>query len=143
MPCAFCGKEPIERAHIKDEHVLIKAGLNKQAAEQGNIIPLCKVHHRDYFDYLRDGVDENREWQFEPRLIIDFVNKELVLYNYLLDFGDNETLINSIEIIPIGKYVQFHYKEEYVKWKNKRMNDRLSLYLMKKSPGLLKTLKGN
>ena len=79
LPCAFCGKEPIERAHIKDEHVLIKAGLNKQAAELGNIIPLCKVHHRDYFDYLRDGVDENREWQFEPRLIIDFVNKEMVL----------------------------------------------------------------
>ena len=75
LPCAFCGIiNPLEDAHIKDEQILLKEGLSKTAARQGNIIPLCRVHHREYFDYPRDGGrGENKEFQFEPRLIIDFI----------------------------------------------------------------------
>jgi hypothetical protein len=140
LPCAFCGIiNPLEDAHIKDEQILLKEGLSKTAARQGNIIPLCRVHHREYFDYPRDGGrGENKEFQFEPRLIIDFINKNLILYDNRYDRNDNDSLFNSIQIVPIYKYTVFSFKKDYAIWKNKKMNSRLNFYLMKK--GLLRQL---
>jgi len=140
LPCAFCGIiSPLEDAHIKDEQILLLEGLSKAAARQGNIIPLCRVHHREYFDYPRvGGSGEKKEFQFEPRLIIDFVNRNLILYDSRYDRNDNESLFNSIQTVPIHKHTVFSFKEDYAIWKNQRMNPRLNFYLLKK--GLLKQL---
>ena len=134
LPCAFCGTlDRVEDAHIKDEHVLLKEGLSVAAARQGNIIPLCRIHHREYFDNPRraDRGDENKEYQFEPKLIIDLENKNLILYESNIDDGTIDGLYNAVTIVPMYRYAQYHVLREYVIWKNKKMVDRLIFYLYK------------
>ena len=141
MPCAFCGQlERIEDAHIKDEHVLLSQGMNASSARQGNIIPLCREHHREYFDCPRraDRMDEKREFQFEPRLIIDLGNTQLIMYDNRKDDSTIDGLYSAITIVPMFQYAQYFAKREYVIWKNKRMHKRLHLYLFKE--GLLRKL---
>ena len=142
MPCAFCGQlDRVEEAHIKDEHTLLSQGLNIRAARHGNIIPLCRIHHREYFDYPRrdpNGMDMGKEFQFEPRLIIDFVNNRLILYDNRLDKGNIETLYDAITTVPMFQHAHYVFRLEYVKWKNSRMNERLRLFCYKE--GLLQKL---
>ena len=132
LPCAFCGRlDQVEDAHIKDEHVLLQQDYSVTAARQGNIIPLCRIHHREYFDNPRraDRVDENREYQFEPKLIIDLENRSLILYESRIDDGTLEGLYNAITTVPMYRYVHYNARREYVVWKNNRMVDRLNFYL--------------
>lgn len=135
MPCAFCGSlAPLEDAHIKDEHVLISEGKSRQTAMLGNIIPLCKFHHRNYFDCPRrdpNGLDEKKEYQFEPLLIIDFIEKHLILYEPKLDDGSRDGIDAAIDIVPMHQHCQYLAKSKYVKWKNARMHPRLHFYLRK------------
>ena len=145
MPCAFCGQiDRVEDAHIKDEHVLLSQDLSKAAARQGNIIPLCRIHHREYFDCPRknlDAMDMGREFQFEPRLIIDFVNDRLVLYDNRLDKNTIDSLYNAITTVPIYSHTTFVFRREYAKWKNKRMHDRLRFFCFRE--GILPDLIGD
>jgi hypothetical protein len=143
LPCAFCGTtDRIEEAHVKDEHILKKLGLNVASAKNGNIIPLCHQHHRHYFDCPRtdqNGRGENREFQFEPKLIIDISNRNLILYNEKKDDNTLQGLLNSVTVQPMYQYdTSYHVRRKYVAWKNKRMNPRLKFYAM--NQGLLKDL---
>ena len=136
MPCAFCGQlERIEDAHIKDEHVLKDEGMNVRSARQGNIIPLCREHHREYFDCPRraERMDEKKEFQFEPRLIIDLVNTQLIMYDNREDDSTIDGLYRAITIVPMYQHAQYFAKREYVIWKNKRMHERLLFYLYKEN----------
>lgn len=133
MPCAFCGSlAPLEDAHIKDEHVLISEGKSIQTARFGNIIPLCKFHHRNYFDCPRrdpNGLDEKKEYQFEPLLIIDFIENRLILYEPKLDDGSRDGIDAAIDTVHMFQHTPYLANPEYVKWKNARMHPRLHFYL--------------
>ena len=135
MPCAFCGSlAPLEDAHIKDEHVLMSEGKSILTAKFGNIIPLCKFHHRNYFDCPRrdpNGLYGEKEYQFEPLLIIDFIENRLILYKPKLDDGSRDGIDAAIDTVPMFRHTHYCFNPEYVKWKNARMHPRLNFYLRK------------
>ena len=136
LRCAFCGTlDRLEDAHVKDEHVLLRVdGLSTEAARAGNIIPLCHVHHRHYFDCPRkdpNGRGENREFQFEPKLIIDLTNRNLILYDERNDDGTLAGLMNAVLVQPMYAHNNnYLVRPEYATWKNKRMNPRLKDYII-------------
>jgi hypothetical protein len=93
--CLLCGRSDTERAHVKPRREFD----SPEDDRYHNIIPLCRIHHNDYFDTGRIGICPGK-----GKLVV-------------------EQSPGNLEVLNLDRPINI--KDEYVEYRNSLCKDRI------------------